>query len=314
MTEIPTAWLPDGIFHSKASKQSYWAHALGRMTLKPLLRHTPLITPTFLALRAIDFAVQQYPQQNNLTTKEVVKTKTWSAHLIKPSVIDNDNIIVYFHGGAFISCGFGTHRRFVETLAVKNRCKVLAIGYRQFPEVLFEQTLEDSSQALSWLMEQGVDADKIIIAGDSAGGGLAVRVAADMAKKGLAPKAVISLSGWLDFTIPLDEYKKIAREDAYIPAERIVDVVKKILGETPKAHHSSISYIDENFPPILLICGSHEILRIDSERAFRKSKEKGVKVELHYFSGGVHAFPIALSLFPESIEALELISTFIRGL
>lgn len=300
-------------FHGKVSLRSHLAHTFGPVTLKPILGYAPLVGPVFFALRNIDKIVGALPSHSGVT-RVTIDTPTWAAHLYTPRNQTCEKTIVYFHGGAFLSCGLGTHRRIVEHLADLNGCSILSVAYRQYPEVNFDATVQDCREAVEWLLEKGYSADGLVLAGDSAGGGLAVRLGGDLMDAGHRVAGVIALSGWLDFDAEAKRDHPWGRKDAYIPASRLENIARMVLGRHPKLEDSPVAAIREGYPPLLLICGANEILRIDSEEAYRRCGELGVDCEAHYFRGGIHAFPVATSLFPEGPQAQELMRQFIATL
>lgn len=313
MTGQDSSWKQEKIFHSGVSVSARLAHMLGPVTLKPVLAHAPLIAPVLLSLRAMDVAVGLIPAPKRLE-KQVVKTSTWSAHYFESREKSSPHAIVYFHGGAFLSCGLGTHRRIVEALATATGASTLTVAYRQHPEAAFEESVRDATEAVEWLMEQGYSAEQIVLVGDSAGGGLAMRVAGDFLAQGQSMAAVVALSGWLDFDSTPKQTHHWTKQDAYIPSNRLQEVANLILGHEPTLEDSPLYELREGFPPLLLICGATEILRMDTEKAYKLAKLHSIPCEVHYFRGGVHAFPVALDLFPEAREALSVITRFVKRL
>lgn len=303
------------VFHGELSLRSRLAHTLGPLTVKPVLGYTPLITPVFMGLKTIDlFAGVSTSAHRSRITRTTVDTPTWTAHLYTPPRVTCSKVMVYFHGGAFISGGLGTHRRIVEKLAVANECEILSVAYRQYPQVLFDVTVADCLEAVDWLLEQGHAAKDLVLVGDSAGGGLALRVAGDLLRQRKKVAGVIAMSGWLDFDHSSKKNHRWGRKDAYIPVDRLEQVARLILGHEPEPKDSPIASLRKNFPPLLLICGASEILRIDSEEAHNRAVKLGIPCETHYFRGGVHAFPVATTLFPEGPEALKLMQQFVLRL
>lgn len=316
MTETLIAPRQSKTFHSEVSRRAHAVHALGRVTLKPLLSYFPLalVPQTAAALAALDLSIQRIPFTKRLQ-REIVTTPTWSAIMLTPvTPLVSDKVIVYLHGGAFFCGGLGTHRRIFQTLALDNNMQVLAVDYRQYPAASFNESVADCRSAVEHLLNSGYSADQIIVAGDSAGGGLALRVAGDLLADGLKLCGVISLSGWLDFTATRDDYRRWEARDAYIPARRLPAMVKRILGREARVEDSPISALRDDFPPVLLVVGANEILRVDTERAYEACERLDIPCELHYFRGGAHAFPIEPELLPESIQALRLVEAFIASL
>lgn len=300
----------DPVFHGDVSIRAHLAHTFGPLIVRPIVNSWPLGKPTFTLLKAMDHLAGLAPGSRDVVKTSVV-TETWSAHHYEPLASNCGKVIVYFHGGAFLSCGLGTHRSIVEALSVENNCAIMSVGYRQFPEVLFDATVTDCIEAVQWLLEKGVEPHNIVLAGDSAGGGLSFRVAGDLLKSGVRVGGVIALSGWLDFDATEKASHRWAKKDAYIPSGRLEAIAKLILGRKPREEDSPLQSISEDFPPILLICGANEVLRVDTEAAHARAVTMGVSVETHFFRGGVHAFPVATRVFPEGPKARQIMKNFI---
>jgi acetyl esterase/lipase len=298
------------VFHGRPSVQTRVVNIVLPYALKPVLKYTPIGAPTLLFLKAVDKVAGFFPDNFRVVTREI-DTGDWSAQIVTPKIPLNKGVILYFHGGAFISCGLGTHKRFVETLALSNSMPVMSVAYRQYPKGNYDTALIDCLEAFQWLVDEGYSPEDIILAGDSAGGGLAMKIAGDLLAKEIKVKCVICISPWIDFDHSAKLLHRWSKEDAYIPAKRLEEIARKVLGRTPDHKDSPISSLEENYPPLLMITGANEILRVDIDRAFDLCEELKIPCELHYFRGGVHAFPILVDVFPESDEALEIIRTFI---
>lgn len=301
----------DPFFHDKASKRARLANGILPFVGKPVLSYFPLFGPTFKLLTLADKVGEMKPVAKGLyqQTFEIGGNK---AHLFTPKHLSSNDLVIYFHGGAYLAGGLGTHKIFVEHLALKAGARVLNLAYRQYPKAKLATSAEDCIAAVRWAIETGWEPENIIVAGDSAGGGLAVTVAGTLAAEGIKLHKVVSISGWLDFSSDEKKESRWVSEDAYIPLRRLDYVAAMVNGGPLKESDSPITHIDENFPDLLLICGAREILRVDSDKAYSICVGHDIPVELHYFRSGIHAFPVATNLFPESAEALDVINEFIN--
>jgi acetyl esterase/lipase len=208
----------------------------------------------------------------------------------------------------------GTHRRIVERLAERTGMTVLSVDYRQLPKGRLDDSVSDCEDAYQWLLRQGHPADRIVLAGDSAGGHLAFATALRLRDDGApVPAGVVGLSPWLDF----DHMAKIrhhnARRDAYIPARRLRKVGRMVVGAHPELHHSPVNADLTGMPPSLIICAEGEVLRVDAELMAERLVEAGVPCTLQIWEGQVHAFPVLTELTPESGLALEEILAFVEA-
>ena len=302
-----------GVFlHRAPSYQTRLAKTLGPLTLKQVLRLAPLGPPAYMLFQLVDSLLAQ-GSVNELLHRESFSGEDWAGHLYTPKGLEApEQALVYFHGGAFIGGGLGTHRKLVEAIAVLLQRPVLSVGYRQLPRSNFSHAVADCKEAtLKLTSHLDLTPARVALMGDSAGGGLAVRVAGELTREGVAPGAVIGLSPWLDLHSPRELAHQLARSDAYIPASRLEEVALLTIGRGLRPEDSPLHSIDKRFPPLLLIAGSTELLRMDSEAAHARCLSSGVPVESHYFAGAVHAFPVAAGLFPETLQALGIVERFL---
>ncbi len=152
-----------------------------------------------------------------------------------------------------------------------------------------------------------------MVAGDSAGGHLAFATALRIRDDGVGvPAGIVGLSPWLDF----DHMAKIrhhnARRDAYVPARRLRQVARLVVGSHPELHHSPVNADLHGLPPALIICAEGEILRVDAELMADRLAAAGVPCTLQVWEGQVHAFPVLSDLTPEARAAVQEVVTFVQ--
>lgn len=199
-----------------------------------------------------------------------------------------EKAILQLHGGAYmrsLADNGATYRRAAVKYAEISEAGVLTVDYRVAPEHPFPAALEDAILAYNWLLEQGYTPSDIIIAGDSAGGGLTLALALHLRDNGFSmPRALITMSAWtnLNYRIWTPPYVgDSSPEDPY---------VSPVYG----------SY--SGFPPMLMQVGGDEYLLSDTTEVAKKAQEAGVSVKLTVYPGMFHVFQM---LFPELIEANE---------
>src|SRR5690554_5314223 len=128
--------------------------------------------------------------------------------------IDHQRVMVYFHGGGFQVGSIRSHFDLMYRLSCAAGCRVLAVNYRLAPEHRFPAALEDASAAYQWLLSQGVDAADTVLAGDSAGGGLALSLLLHLQEAALPlPAAAGVMSAWTDMTAGGESYRTRAHND-----------------------------------------------------------------------------------------------------
>ena len=294
------------------TRRSDAVHAISKLTIGPVMKWGPLNPTTMRLFPLIDRAADLLPRSGRCSHRQIV-ARSWRGELVTP--IDgttSDGAILYLHGGAFLACGLGTHRRIVERLAWRTGMAVLAVDYRQLPAGILQDSLEDAEDAFRWLTRNGHPAHQIVLAGDSAGGHLAFATAIRMRDAGLRPAGIVGLSPWLDF----DHRPKVAhhnaRRDAYIPVRRLRRVGRMAVGSRVEQHHSPVNADLTDLPPALIMCGADEVLRVDAELMAERLLDADVPCTLQVWEGQVHAFPVLADVNPESLAAIEEIVSFTK--
>ncbi|WP_067436263.1 alpha/beta hydrolase [Nocardioides jensenii] len=299
--------------HQRSSVRSVVVGTAAKLIARPALAWFPVNGPVAPLRHALDVGARLAPRHRD-TTVEKVAGDGWHGELVMPKgVRSGAGAIVYFHGGAFVFCGLATHRRIVEHLALRTGLPVLAVAYRQHGRALVDQSIADCVDATNWMIERGFAADKLVLAGDSAGGHLAFAVALEATSQGIALAGVVGLSPWLEFDNTERRNHANARRDHYIPARRLDAIARVVTGKP--IHDPAMSPVNRDLaklPPALIICAADEILRYDAEMMTERLQRAGVPVTLHIWEGQVHAFPVLGGLLPESSDALSRVAEFVR--
>ncbi len=193
--------------------------------------------------------------------------------------------------------------------------RVLAINYRLAPEHPFPAAVEDATAAYRWLLAQGIAPNRIVIAGDSAGGGLTIStlLALRDAKQPL-PAAAVPISPWTDLAATGESLRTLAGKDPMVQAEPLKEMAKLYLGKADaKNPLASPLYADfKGLPPMLIQVGGAEILLDDAKRVADKAKAAGVMVELEVWDEMVHVWHVFAKLLPEGQQAIDRIGRFVR--
>lgn len=229
----------------------------------------------------------------------------------KPS----DKVILQLHGGGYI----GAFKNIYRTMAglygeVSCGADVLSIDYRVGPEFKHPAALEDALCAYEWLLDNGYTEDKIVLAGDSAGGGLAMALCHLLKDKGRKlPRAIVAMSPWTDLLSTGASYKDNYDVDPVFGNDSSNLIYDNPYVEDTDRGDKYISplYGDfEGFPPMLIQVGSNEMLLDDSRLVAEKAKEAGVQVKLSIYEGMFHVFQMGAKLMPESMKAWNEVSKF----
>jgi acetyl esterase/lipase len=289
-----------------------------RITFKPLLRYTPLTDRSLAAIRSFDKLSARRPRSRYVEPVEFelggVRVESMT-HRYGPT---SDMTILYLHGGGFFSCGIESHRRICERLALKSGATVISVDYVQLPEGSVADSVQDAITAYEALLEISAHPDKIVVAGDSAGGYLTMKIAELATRRGLqAPAALLGFSPLLSID-PDREDKGIQRiikaRDAYLPARRIAQIRERWLpeGSAIEGYASPLHAAAYISSPTFLVAVEDEILRPEVEAMTLLLAERGVEVETHLWRKLVHAFPVLADALPESDQALQLAADFAR--
>lgn len=220
--------------------------------------------------------------------------------------------VLYLHGGGYIIGSAATHKGLSGHLAKASRCMVVTLDYRLAPEHPFPAALDDAEAAWQALIDEGFTPEHIAIAGDSAGGGLAIALAMRLrdSNKPL-PASVTVFSPWTDLT----------QENLYSPAcEPVLQARWTTKAATLYAGKNSLrnpllSPIFGDFqglPPLLIQVGSQEILLNDSERLANAARAAGVKTRLEEFNSLWHVFQVHSGQLDRATEAVTAAGQHIR--
>jgi epsilon-lactone hydrolase len=222
--------------------------------------------------------------------------------------------VLFLHGGGYYFCSPRTHRPISFGLARAARARVFSLAYRLAPEHPFPAAVEDALAAYRALLAQGVAAASIVIAGDSAGGGLALALLIAARDAGLpAPAGATVFSPWTDLAATGASLRTNDTSDAMFCGASIGRAARFYLGQTRADHPlASPLYADlHSLPPLLIHASQTEVLRDDALRFARRAEAVGVKVSLKLWPNTPHAHQIFARWLPEARESLADAGRFI---
>lgn len=233
-----------------------------------------------------------------------------------PKGAPEDCAVLYLHGGAWCICSPRNYRRFASGLALLCGVRMLVIDYRLAPEHPFPAALEDCITAYEWLLWSGIPAEKIVVAGDSAGGNLtlALLVALKDAGKPL-PAGAAGLSPAADLSPASQMDPERKRRDPYFSKMGNNNILPDYLGgNDPCNPLISPIYADlRGLPPLLLHAGEHEILADDIIRFGERAAADGVDVRTVVWPQMFHVFHMYMDFMPEARRASQEIAAFVRA-
>ncbi|MFC4585983.1 alpha/beta hydrolase fold domain-containing protein [Sphaerisporangium corydalis] len=215
--------------------------------------------------------------------------------------LDEDKVLLYFHGGGYFFCSPATHRPITWRLSAAARRPVLALDYRQGPAHSLAQSLADALGAYQGLLDKGYRACDILLAGDSAGGHLTLATLLALRDRGLPePAAAVCLSPWADLS---DGGRRANRwADPMLTASRVDWLARRwTAGLDPRDPLVSPVYGDyTGLPPLMVVTGSTEVLRDEGRRVAARARGAGVRVTYEEWHRMPHVFAILADILPEA--------------
>jgi acetyl esterase/lipase len=224
--------------------------------------------------------------------------------------------LLYFHGGAYQIGSPATIRHLVALLSGAARARVLSVAYRLAPEHPFPTAIEDALAAYRWLLASGIDPAQVAVAGDSAGGGLALGALVALRDAGEPmPAAAVLLSPWTDLALTGESLRTRAAMDMLIKQDGMAEAAALYLaGADPRHPYASPLYADlRGLPPLLIHVGDAEVILDDSTRLAARAREAGVAVSLEIWDEMPHVFPAFAGLLPEADQAIERIGAWLAA-
>lgn len=233
---------------------------------------------------------------------------------IVPDGADPEKVILYVHGGGYVSGSCNDHRAFVAKFAKYCGVTNLLYEYRLAPEHPFPAAVEDSVKAYQWLLDRQFKPSHIIIAGESAGGGLCLATLLALKEQKIPmPAAAVAISPWTDLTCSSDSYTTKNRVSV-APRNSWLVFSKYYAGN----HPANLPLISPLFgdltglPPIFINSAVDDELYEDGEKFYHKAKAAGVEITFRPGVGMVHCYPLLAPFFKEATEAMQEICEFIQ--
>jgi monoterpene epsilon-lactone hydrolase len=234
---------------------------------------------------------------------------------VEPPGVSADSVTLFFHGGAYCLCSVSTHRSLAAHLARAAGTRVCNVEYRLAPEHPFPAAVEDAINAYNGLLDMGIAPEHIIVAGDSAGGGLVLALLFSLRDAGVPlPAAGVCISPWTDLSLSGVSYTANARKDVMLDCQTLEESARIYLdGTDSKLPLASPLFGDfHNLPPLLIQVGSDELILSDAEGVAVKARQAGVDATLEVWPGMQHEWHFAADFVPEGQAAIDCIGKFIQ--
>jgi epsilon-lactone hydrolase len=224
-------------------------------------------------------------------------------------------VLLYLHGGGYCIGSINTHRPLVARLSAATGLRGLAVGYRLAPEHPFPAAVEDATAVYRWLLQRDVPPARIVVAGDSAGGGLTVATLLALRDAGEPlPAAGVCLSPWVDLACAGDSMATCAALDPMVQRDGLLTMAAHYLASTaPCTPLASPLHAElRGLPPLLIQVGTRETLLDDATRLGRRAADAGVPVTLETWDGMIHVWQAFAPLLPEAEQAIAAIGRWVR--
>jgi monoterpene epsilon-lactone hydrolase len=234
-----------------------------------------------------------------------------------PPDADADTVIFYLHGGGYGIGSIASHRHLVGRLAQASAARGFSIDYRLAPEHPFPAAVDDAVAAARWLLQRGVKPERLVFAGDSAGGGLAIATCLALRDAGdPLPAALVCMSPLTDLAKEGQSMRTLVDLDPMVQPDSSAAYARRYMGEhgdlkTPLA---SPLYADlRGLPPMLILVGTWETLLDDSTRIGERARAAGVEVDLQVWDEMIHIWPYFADIIPEGREAIARMGDYIKS-
>jgi acetyl esterase/lipase len=227
-----------------------------------------------------------------------------------------DAVLLYLHGGGYMAGSPKSHRHLIAALSQASGLSVFAPDYRLAPENPFPAAVDDALAVYKALLDSGIAADKLAVAGDSAGGGLTIAtLLAARDKKLPTPACAVAISPWADLSQSGDAYRTRAARDPMITKAGLDQGAAMYLGaadaKTPLASPAFANL--KGLPPLLLQVGTEETLFDDTTALSARAEEAGVEVSTESWAGMVHVWHAFYPLLSEGRDAIARIGAYLKA-
>ncbi|TPN50853.1 MULTISPECIES: alpha/beta hydrolase [unclassified Mesorhizobium] len=276
----------------------------------PALEFSPVSRPAFEDL------MQHTPAADGVSFERAT-VGVVSGWWCRPETEATHAAILYLHGGAYVLGSAIGHRNFVSQIVQRAGAPAFIPDYRLAPEHVFPAAVEDAQAAFNGLCDMGYEA--IAMAGDSAGGGLALSLLALVAAKArqgtsVMPRCAALMSPWTDLALAGGSMLTRAESDPLVKRDELKKAADLYLkGADPTDPRASPLYQPlGGLPPLLVHVGYDEILLDDSRRVVEAASNAGDEAALHIWEGMTHVFPSNLAQLQAAREAVDMVGAFIR--
>jgi acetyl esterase/lipase len=293
------------------------------MTIKPTISvgaHVPRMPWPFGLVDFVSRLVLPAPG----TVRATIALPNCTAQLVRAAgVLPADgkrSVILYLHGGAFLTCGANSHGRLVTALSRFADSPALVVNYRMIPKHSIGQAIDDCYDAYRWLRLKGYEPEQIVLAGDSAGGYLSLALAERLQFEDELPAAVVTMSPLFEIDNEGRAQHPNIESDAMFPPrafEALVELIeaaakRHVVDGKPEQIYEPLDHIEPGLPRTLIHVSGSEVLLNDARKAAHMLAAAGVPVEIRVWPGQMHVFQVAAPTVKEATRSLKQIGDYIR--
>ncbi len=238
------------------------------------------------------------------------------AEWLRPPSAEPGRVVLYLHGGGYVIGSPRSHRHLAAAIAGAAGATALLLDYRLAPEHPYPAAVDDATAAYRWLLDQAIAPAGIVIAGDSAGGGLTVATLLALREARLPlPAGGVCISPWVDLTCSGASYATKADADPIVRRAGVEQMAQAYLGATPpRTPLASPLFADlRGLPPLLIHVGTDEVLLDDAVQLAERAKAAGVDTTLETYERMIHVWHWFLPMLDEAQTAVGAIGRFVRA-
>lgn len=283
--------------------------------IRGALKATPRPTGLVERRARLESLGARYTLPADVRTEQVDANGVPAESTMTPSA-DADRVIMFLHGGAYISGSIASHRHVMAELGQQAGARTLALGYRLAPEHPFPAALDDALAGYRFMLSSGLNTARITLAGESAGGGLAIATLLSLRDAGeTLPGSVWCSSPWVDLEMTGATMASKAAADPLIQKAYLIETAAAYLhGTDPRSPLVSPIHADlRGLPTMLIQVGSAETLLSDSITLAAVAGEADIDVTLQIWPGMIHAWHLFYPQLAEGRRALAAVGAFIRA-
>lgn len=288
------------------------------LTIKPALTVGSLAPKLPWPWGVVDFACRVLRPAPG-TVRATISLPNCTAQLVRAAgVLPADgkrSVILYLHGGAFLTCGVNSHGRLVTALSKFADSPALVVNYRMIPKYSIGQAVDDCYDAYRWLRLSGYDPEQIVLAGDSAGGYLSLALAERIHADGELPAAVVTMSPLFEIDNDGRAQHPNMRSDAMFPPkafDALVELIEQAAARRGEEVYEPLDHIEPGLPRTLIHVSGSEVLLNDARKASHMLAAAGIPVEIRVWPGQMHVFQLASPAVKEAERSLRQIGEYIR--